>query len=296
MTQLGITCLKMGVSVWLALTLAFFLLRLLPGDAIQAQGIQAGLSSSAIEDRRQALGLHRPATEQYLHYLAQLGGGDLGVSLVTGESIKALLLTRGISTLKLAFGALFFAIGIGVFLGGVGGLSYHLLLSKIVRWLIDFLIAAPIYLTGTIGVMSGWIVGFWGAMVVLGLYAAAPLANTLSIALLSDSQQGHTVTAQAKGLPESIIFWRHRLRVVFHTLISVLTVQIGFLLGGTVITEAIFSQVGLGQSLVDAVLRRDYPVVQGWVLLMAVCQAVIYPTGKAINRIIDPRQRDESPL
>jgi len=293
MTGIGVAGLRGFISVWLAVTVAFILLRVLPGDAIQAQAMQAGMADSIIEERRQSLGLDRPLVEQYATYLGKAMQADLGVSLVTGERVGQMLMSRGAETLRLAFGALVLSIAIGMMLGTAGGLSHHSVTGQLCRWTIDLLIAVPIYVSGTLAVMSGVLTGGFGAAVVLGLHSAAPIANTLSIALLSENQQGYVWVAYSKGLPEWLILWRHRVRVVLPMLVPVISVQVGFLLGGTVITETIFSRAGLGQSLLDGVMRRDYPVVQGWVLLMAACQAVIYGLTQIAGRWLDPRQREK---
>jgi len=280
--------------VWLAVTAAFFLLRILPGDAVQAQAAQAGMASSAVEERRQALGLNRPLLEQYGTYLGGIAQGDLGVSIVSSENVSQILWSRGVGTLRLALSALVLSIGIGIGLGTAAGISHYSISGRLWREGIDLLIAVPIYISGTLMVMSGVITDGLGAALVLGLHSAAPIANTLSLALLNESGQGYVVVASAKGLSDWTIIWRHRVRAVLHTIVPVISIQTGFLLGGTVITETIFSQSGLGQSLLDGVMRRDYPVVQGWVLLMAICQAVIYGLTEMAGYWLDPRQRGDA--
>lgn len=280
------------VSVWLALTTAFILLRVLPGDAISAQAIVVGQSQTIIQDRQQALGLNRPVIEQYITYLGHLSRGDFGQSLVTGESVGHLLISRGGNTLRLTLGALGICIGIGTALGAIAGISSRRWISSLARAGIDLLIAIPIYVSGTVAVMSGALNGLWGAMFILGIHSAAAVANTLNSALRAEAAQGYILTAYAKGLPNRTVIWNHRLRVVIHSIVPVIAVQTGFLLGGTVITEAIFSLSGLGQSLLDAVLRRDYPVVQGWVLWMASAQAMIYALAQGMTHWLDPRLRE----
>ncbi len=294
MTGVAVACLRGLIGVWLAVTAAFFLLRVLPGDALQAQATTAGMAPSMIEERRQSLGLDRSLLEQYAVYLSGMIRGDFGASIVSGERVGDILASRGAGTLRLALGALAIAIAMGLGLGTAGGLSQHSFVGRLWRWVIDLLIATPIYISGTLLVMSGLLIGSLGAAVVLGLHSAAPVANTLSIALLSESQQGYVWAAYGKGLPEWLIIWRHRVRVVLYSIIPTISIQAGFLLGGTVITETIFSQAGLGQSLLDGVMRRDYPVVQGWVLLMSVCQALIYGLTQIAGRWIDPRQRESA--
>lgn len=284
-----IAILRGMVGIWLAVTVAFFLLRGLPGDPISATLVSAGISTSLIEDRQRALGLDQPISVQYVAYLGQLGRGDLGASLITGEPVGAMMAARAGSTLRLALTAFAASLAGGVILGCAAALWRY---GAALRGLIDLLIATPIYVSATLVVAIGGIAGAWGAAAVLGLQGAGVIANVLCLALIEQSRQGYILSAYGKGLPRWAILVRHRLRPVAYSIVPIAVLQFGFLLGGTVITETVFAQAGLGQSLLDGVLRRDYPVVQGWVLLMVVIQSAIQVLGDGLAAWLDPRVRE----
>lgn len=277
------------VGIWLAVTVAFFLLRGLPGDPVSATLVAAGVSQSLIEDRQRDLGLDQPVGAQYAAYLSQLSRGDLGASLITGEPVSALIAARAGNTLRLALMAFAVSLLGGVILGCAAALWSH---GAALRGLIDTLIATPIYVSATFVVALGGIAGAWGAVAVLGLQGAGVIANVLCLALIEQSGLGYILSAYGKGLSRRAILVRHRLRPVAYSIVPVAILQFGFLLGGTVITETVFAQAGLGQSLLDGVLRRDYPVVQGWVLLMVVIQSAIQVLGDGLAAWLDPRIRE----
>ncbi|MCU0466237.1 MAG: ABC transporter permease [Anaerolineae bacterium] len=278
------------IGVWLAVTVAFFLLRALPGDPISATLVSAGVSASLIEDRQRALGLDQPIGFQYVTYLGQVSRGDLGASLITGEAVGGMMTARAGNTLRLAITAFAVSLVGGVALGSAAALSQRW--GPALRILIDGLVAIPIYVSATLVVALGGIAGAWGAVAVLGMQGAGVIANVLCLALIEQSGQGYILSAYGKGLPRWAIFLRHRLRPVVYSIVPVAVLQFGFLLGGTVITETVFAQAGLGQSLLDGVLRRDYPVVQGWVLLMVVIQSGIQMLGDGLAAWLDPRIRE----
>jgi peptide/nickel transport system permease protein len=283
--------LSVVLSLFLTVSLSFMLIRVLPGDAVSAQLGAQGASISLIEERRAQLGLNQPLAAQYLTMVRGLMQGDLGVSITTGESVRDILWTRGRVTLGIALSALCIAIGVGIGLGSMAALGENIL-QRGAQFCLDVMLAMPIPVGALFIALAGGLAApFVSAVLVLGWVGAAPIANTLWTGLLMEARAGHLTTAWAKGLPRRIVFLRHRLWPVLPSIIPVVVVQAGFLLGGTVITETIFLQAGLGQVLVDSILRRDYPVVQGWVLLMVLVQAVVYQVGEWLGGWIDPRQK-----
>lgn len=270
-------------SVWLSVSVCFVLVRGLPGDAASAQTILAGGTSSALAERRATLGLDQPIWLQYGLYWSGVLRGDLGPSWVTGESVVHILYTRGTQTAILALGGL----SVGVLLGGLLGVVGHTG-QRAVLFAIDLLVATPIYVTGTVLIMMGVAAGGLGALMTLGLHTAGVVANAVVGGLEQTRHHGYVLTAQAKGLHPNILLWRHRLRPILGDVLPVVSVQAGFLLGGTVITEGLFLQAGLGQALLDAVLRRDYPVLQGGVLYLAGIQAIVVGGTHVLRGLLDP--------
>ncbi|MFQ3534950.1 MAG: ABC transporter permease [Aggregatilineales bacterium] len=289
-------------TLWLAATLAFTALRLAPGDAITLQLTLSGATEGQIVARRAALGLDLPLSAQYLGMLGGLLRGDLGVSLVNGRAVTALIAEQLDSTLFLAIGAL----TIGTLLGlglGVGAALGRAALQQLCEALIALLLATPIYWLGTLAI---YLFAVW-----LGVLPSVSSGNSLQALLLPCGTLGVSLSgsigqvaaaalreakgamfvqlARAKGLPERLIVWRHMLRAHGGALISLIGLQAGFLIGGAVITEALFTRRGVGQLLLNAVNSRDYPVVQGVVLLSALAYSLLSTLGDVLAAWRDPR-------
>jgi peptide/nickel transport system permease protein len=278
------------LTLWLAVTLAFFVLRVLPGDAIQAQLLQGGASEQQIAERRAQLGLDQPLLVQYAAYLIGLLRGDLGISLLNGEPVTYLILLRLQPTISLALAALVIAsvvgIGLGVFAGLYGKITW------VARLIIDLSVAIPVYWTGTLAVFlfttSG---GVAIPAVVLGFHAAGAIARVTANEIRQTWHFDFVRTAYAKGLHERTILLRHVLRAVLPPAITVIALQAGVLLSGTVITESLFLRAGIGKLLMERVLLQDYPVVQGVVILSAAAYTLLNIGANVLYVWLDPRLR-----
>lgn len=293
-----------GLTVLAAYTLTFVLLRLLPGDAIGAVLLDSGASADMIDQRRAALGLSAPVGEQYLRTLGGLLTGDLGVSLLDGQPVAAKLIAQLVPTLTLALAALIVAIAIG---GVLGTAAVDRRWSRLAEAAIALLTSLPIYWTGTallvlFSVQLNWLpssgAGRLDQLILpaltLGGSAAGAIARVLAAELRREAAQTYLITAAAKGLPPRRIFWAHRLRPVLPAVLTTIGLQAGYLLGGAVITEALFTRPGLGRLLLDAVLRQDYPVVQGVVLWAAIAFAAVQGVTVGVIALIDPRLRGDA--
>ncbi|NDJ61208.1 MAG: ABC transporter permease [Chloroflexi bacterium] len=291
------------LTLWAAVTLAFFALRLLPGDAIQAQLLRSGASAAVIEQRRAALGLTDPLATQYLHYLAGVLRGDLGVSLIDGQPVAAILARQLGPTLALAGSALLIAIGIGVILG-VTAAQERGGSAVVARLLVDLALSTPLYWTGILAifVFALWLdllpasgAGRLDQLVlpaaVLGFHTAGSIARVTQANVRAVMVARFVTTARAKGLTRAVILRRHILRVSLPPVLAVIALQAGFLLSGTVITESLFVRPGIGQVLLTAVLRQDYPVVQGVAVWSALAYTLVSLLADAGQRLLDPRVR-----
>lgn len=292
--------------IWLAASLAFVALRWAPGDALDATLARSGASEDTIAARRAALGLDDPLPLQYLRYWLDTVRGRWGASLVSGQPVVDLLAENALPTLTLALATLAVALALGVALGVAAGLGRPAAL----RWLADAIaalaLATPVYWTATLAIYAftvaiGLFPGLGGEgpralilpALVLGFHTAGSIAR-VTAASVRDAARGDFVwTARAKGLPEPDVL-DHILRVGLLPVVSVAALQAGFLLGGTVITEMIFVRRGLGQVLLSAVTHRDYPVVQGLVVLSALVYTTLNAAADVLYHRLDPRVRRES--
>lgn len=285
--------LRGAVNGWLALTLAFIALRVLPGDAIQTQLTEAGLSVAAIAERRAALGLDLPLGDQYVRYVGEIVRGDFGVSLYTGEAVIDMVRARAGSTLQLAAYGFFMMLATAVVLAG--GAARSDWIAGIAHTVITFAIGLPSYLTGTLLILVIGLAdpddfrGVLAASFILGFHTGGALAQVLAISIAQIRRQPYIVAAHGRGLRSTSVERRHVWPNAILPVLPLAAVQAGFLLSGTVITEIVFARPGLGRLMLDAVQRRDLPVVQSLVLFAAVIYSICLLASMFAVRLIDPR-------
>lgn len=285
--------LQVAVNAWLALTLAFIALRVLPGDAIRSQLTEAGLSATAIDQRRAELGLDLPLVDQYARYIAEIARGSLGNSLYTGEAVIDVIRVRAGSTLQLA------AYGIAVMFASAALLASAAArsgwLARAAQTAIAFAIGLPSYVTGTLLILVIGLAdpdhpaGILSAALVLGFHAGGSLAQVLTVSLDQTRRQPYITAAHGRGLRSSRIELRHVWPNAILPVLPLAAIQAGFLLSGTVITEIVFARPGLGRLMLDAVQRRDLPIVQALVLLAALTYSGCILIATFTARLIDPR-------
>lgn len=280
--------------LWLAATLAFAALRVLPGDALQTQLQESGASAEIIAERRAALGLADPLIVQYGRFLGGLLRGDLGVSLLDGRPVTEIIAEQLAPTAALALTALVIASVGGVALGTLAALNAPGAL--IARLVLDLALSTPIYWTGTLAififaVQLDWlpITGLTLPSAVLGFHAGGAVGQVVRVGVHDTLALDFVRTARAKGLREHSVIVRHVLRASLLPAVTVIALQAGFLLGGVVITESLFVRPGIGRVLLNATLRQDYPVVQGIVLFGAAVYVVINAAADMFYRLLDPR-------
>jgi len=278
--------------VWHAVTLAFFALQVLPGDAELESLSVAGVSPAVIEARRIQLGLGAPPLEQYVRYLAGLVTGSLGVSLLDGRPVAEILSQPALSTFGLAFAAGVITLVAGLPLGiWAARRTWRGLPGRVV---LGLLVSVPILWTGTMALAAFGFspVGAGDLLfpsLVLGLSGAGALGLVTERAIVGTRAQPFIRTAQAKGLSERLIMTRHVLRASASPILTAFVLQAGFLLSGAVLTEALFNRPGIGRLLVQAALRQDYPVVLGVVIWSAIWYSGLLLIGDMLARWLDPR-------
>lgn len=285
--------------------MVFLLIHLVPGDPVEMMLGESARPADR-EALRVALGLNRPLLLQLGQYLAGLLQFDLGSSLHSRQPIAQILMERLPATLELAAVALLFALIIALPLGvmaathkdrgwDTGAMSFSLLGVSIPNfWMGPMLILV-------FSLWLGWapVSGREGAAslilpaITLGTALAAILARMVRSSLLEVLNEDFVRTARAKGLSERAVIWRHALRNAWLPIITLLGLQLGALLGGAVITETVFSWPGVGSLLVESIQKRDYPVVQGCVLLISLAYVLVNTLTDLLYGVIDPRIRVE---
>lgn len=284
-----------------AVSLVFVLIHLIPGDPVE---VMLGETATAADKEalRQSLGFDRPLATQYRSFLVNLAAGDLGRSLYEPASVVQIIRARLPATLQLALCAMIAATLISFPLATMaairpGGwidrsaLTFSLLgLSLPNFWLGPLLmIVFSIHLGWTPVSGRGGLTHLFLPAVTLGLGMAAILVRILRASLLQVIHQDYVQTARAKGLQESRVWLKHVLRNAMLSVITIMSLQFGGLLAGSLITETIFSWPGIGRLTVQAIQTRDYPLVQGCVLVIATSYVLVNFITDLLYKLVDPR-------
>lgn len=292
----GFCTVVFGVSL-----LTFLLIHLVPGDPVE---VMLG-DSVTVADRAQLraeLGLDQPLIQQFGTYLAKLAHGDFGRSIHTKTPIIELIKTRYPTTLKLAFLSLLVGLSIGLPLGIYAALKAGKWQDLIVTIVSVRLSAMPAFWLGPMlmlifAVWLGWLpvsgmesnASIVLPALTLGLGLSAILTRMTRTSLLEVLNDDYIRTARAKGLTEANVIIRHALRAALLPIITIVGLQMGSLLAGTVITETIFSWDGIGRLLVESIEKRDYPVTQACVLVVALSYVLVNLLTDILYRLADPR-------
>jgi ABC-type dipeptide/oligopeptide/nickel transport system permease component len=290
--------------LWGVATLVFVILRLLPGDPAALMLSEAGASAQAIAELRAELGLDESIPLQYGRYIVQLAQGDLGTSLFTQRSVVTTIAEQLASTIELALSAMLMAIALGTTLGILAAVRHRTWLDVLIIATSVAGISVPIFWSAILliwlfALLLGWLpaTGQGGIRhlvlpaLVLGFASAGAITRLVRASLLEVMDQDFVNTARAKGLAEGTILLRHALKNAFIPVTSIIGLQFGFLLGGTVVIETIFSRPGIGRLMVNAILWKDLPLVQGIVLLIALVYTLVNLATDVAYAYLDPRIR-----
>ena len=285
------------------LLLTFLLIHVVPGDPVE---VMLGESASVADRQslREDLGLNQPLIMQFVIYIQKLSQGDFGTSIHSRTPIIEILKTRCPATLKLALLALLIGLSIGVPLGLWAALMAGHWQDIMVTIVSVRLSAMPAFWLGPIlmlifAVWLGWLpVSGMDSQssiilpaVTLGLGLSAILTRMTRTSLLEVLNDDYIRTARAKGLSERTVIIRHALRAALLPIITIVGLQMGSLLAGTVITETVFSWDGIGRLLVESIEKRDYPVTQACVLVVALSYVIVNLMTDVAYRFADPRVR-----
>ncbi|HSV30563.1 MAG TPA: nickel ABC transporter permease [Atribacteraceae bacterium] len=285
-----------GVSI-----LVFSIIRFIPGDPARAiAGVHA--SPEYIEQVRRDLLLDQALHIQYFVYMRNLLRGDLGRSTFTRRPVTTELRERFPNTVQLAVAAMVIATLVGVGAGIISATKRYSLFDNVSMIGALIGVAAPVFWLGAMfqiffSVRLGWLpsggMGTWAHLILpaltLGLATAALIARITRSSMLEVLSQEYITTARSKGLNERVVIYKHALKNALIPVVTVMGLQFGTLLGGAVLTETVFSWPGIGRLMVDSILTRDYPLVQGAVLLIAVSFVLINLVVDVIYAFLDPR-------
>jgi len=282
-------------------TAVFFLIHLVPGDPVLTiLGENAGLKE--VDKLRQELGLHLPIYEQWFNYLVNVTRFDFGESFYYHLPVAPIIFERFMSTLLLATASFLVAMALGIPLGIIAALRYRQSWDGFATLLALLGVSVPNFVLGPLLILCfsiqlqllpiGSNEGFMSLVLpslTLGLSFAAILTRMSRAAVLDVLNEAFVITARAKGISEFRVVFHHILRNAFLPVLTTLGLQIGVLLGGAVITEAIFSWPGLGSLLVDSIDRRDYQMLQACVLVVSFTYVGINALTDALYCFLDPR-------
>ncbi len=290
--------------LWAVLTLVFVLMRLLPGDPAMLMLSESGGSAEAIARMRDQLGLDDPLYVQYGRFLWNIARGDLGRSIFTNRPVTQTILEQLPGTIELALAAMLVAVVVGWALGLVAALNHNSWLDNLCMSLAVVGVSVPIFWSGLLCILlfsatlhwlpstgQGGLARLIMPAVVLGCASSGSIARLVRSSVLEVLAQDYITTARAKGLRELLVVRRHALKNALIPVVTMIGLQFGFLLGGAVVTETVFSRQGIGRLVVDAILWKDFPLVQGAVLLAAVVYTLVNLLIDLSYALIDPRIR-----
>ena len=290
-------------ALWLVLTLVFLMIHLVPGDPVE-QMLGEGAAPGAAAQLRHSLGLDQPLGKQYGHYLFGLVRGDLGQSFKFQAPVRQIIFERYPATLQLAFLALLVCAAIAIPAGVLAAHRRGQTSDRLVGVFTLFGLAIPNFALGPllillfsieIGVLpvSGrnGIASYVLPAATLGAALAAILTRMVRGAMLEELSADYIRTARAKGLSTAAVLFRHGLRNALIPIITILGLQFGTLLAGTIVTETIFSWPGIGRLTVQAISARDYPLLQGCILVISLSYVLVNLLTDAIYSVVDPRVR-----
>jgi glutathione transport system permease protein len=301
--------LMLSVPVLLGvLVFGFLLLKLAPGDpAMVIAGPTA--TPDVVEQIRQEMGLDQPAIVQFWRYISRVAQGDLGKSMINNTSVFAELTSAVGATAELMVACLIWAVPVGIAIGTIAAVNQRGIIDRGIMALSVAGVSMPVFF---IGLLLLQYIGYkWQLLpflgrggplwtqeglahvvlpaLTLGFVFVGPVARMTRASVLDVLKADYVRTARAKGLRESSVIIRHALRNALIPIVTLVGLQAGYLLGGAVVTESIYSWPGVGRLAVGAILASDLPLAQGAILVLAMCFVLINLIVDILYGILDPR-------
>lgn len=282
----------------------FFIIHLVPGDPIDNL-MRAGSTPEQRLLIEAKYGLDRSLVEQYFTWMGRLLTGDLGTSIIQGRPVSALIARNLPYSLELGIAALLFSTLTGIAAGVVAASYQGTRVDDTITGFILLGSTVPSFWLGLLlilvfAVWLGWVpvsgARGWSSLILptiaAGLGGIALVARVTRIAMIETSRQDFVTLLHAKGLPPFVIQLRHVLRHAMVPVVTILSLRIGWVLGGAVTIEYVFARPGLGSLLIRALNQRDYPLVQGCLLMLAMAVIIGALIGDIVQAAMDPRQRE----
>ena len=302
-------------TLWAVTVLVFLMIHLIPGNIVQVMlGTGANLTHQQLRQLYALYGINRPLWQQYLTWITSLLQGNFGVSLRSGLPIGSLLVQALGVTIELSLGALVIAGGIGVPLGMIAALYKSRFIDYALRILSLIGLAIPNFLLGMLLVLVTSVYcptlstfsyvpltqqpvanleSMIVPMIALAVSLMAIIVRMTRAAVLNQMQEDFIRTARAKGITELMVWIKHVLRTSAIPIVTLLGLQAGYLLGGALVIENVFTLPGVGRLIVDAINQRDYPVVQMAILVVAIMVVLVNLCVDMSYAFLDPRIRYE---
>lgn len=297
-------CLAALLTIWVTTVAVSMLIHLVPGDPVQIMYAQSqGTTPEQLEEVRQRLGLSDPLVVQYFHYMARVFQGDLGFTIRGEQPVLPLLLERLPNTLALTGAALLIACVIGLTFGFIAA-------YKRGSWLDTTLMTSAILGVSMPHFWLGLILLFYFAVqlhwfpvagngiqnlvlpaLTLGITNAAIIARLTRSSMIDVFDQEFIRTARAKGLPKAMVLYGHALRAGLVPIVTMIGLQFTYMMGGAIVVENVFGWNGVGRMAIQAIFQRDYPLIQGFILMFACIVVAVSLIMDVIYAWLDPRIR-----
>ena len=292
--------------------LTFVIMRAVPGDIVALRYAGSSVPQEIIDQERHILGLDKPMWAQFVDWMTSISHLDLGQSLWTGHSVVEEVQVRMPLSIELAVLATLFAVALAIPLGVVAAVKQDSWIDYAIRVFSIGGLAMPSFWIGIMMVLVTLTLWGWAPPVVFTPLLDDPVANLAGLILpavavgyrysavsmrmtrstvLEVLREDYVRTARAKGLRETLVVVRHALRNALLPVVTVVSLEFAFLIGGLVVTEQVFNLNGIGKLLVDAVAHRDYPLIQALVLLLAAVFVLVNFVVDMVYVVLDPRIR-----
>lgn len=294
------------IPVMLVISVVVFLMmHMIPGDPVKNMlGMEA--SKEAIEAERERLGLNDPLPTQYWRFISGVAKGDLGTSIYSKKPIMEEMMNKYPYTVKLAIGGTIFATVIGVVCGIVSAVKRNTATDSILMVFSLIAVSTPSFFLALLMLLVfslhfGWFpsiglktpLHYVLPIITLGMQSVGLIARTTRSAMLEVLGEDYIRTSRSRGIPEKVVVYYHALKNAMIPVLTVVGLRFGGLLAGSTLVETVFAVPGIGRYMVDGVLKRDFPVVQGTVLILAFTFVIVNMIVDLLYAAVDPRIKYE---
>lgn len=294
-------CLQLIPTVFVLSVIAFSIVHVIPGDPVEIM-LGTTVDRSNIEAERERLGLNDPLYEQYGRFVVNAVSGDLGTSIVTKQAVSSEIIRRFQPTIILAVGSTLFATVVGIVLGVVSALNKDKWIDQLILVGSQLSVSTPSFFLALILMLLFSLIFKWFPsygfdspqhvvlpIITLGIGAVGNITRTTRSAMLDVLNEEYIKTSLSRGYDKHTIYYKHALKNALIPIITAVGSRFGSLLAGATVIETVFTISGIGRYLVDGVANRDYPVIQGTILVLSVVFVVINTLIDMCYIAVDPR-------